>query len=66
MLKAKELRDQTVEELQALAIDLKGTLFGLVNKREKEKKMDNPQEIKIKRREIARILTVIKQKQLAK
>lgn len=66
MLKAKELRDQTIEELKALALDLKGKLFGLVNKREKEKKMDNPQEIKITRREIARVLTVINQKQLAK
>ena len=66
MLKAKELKDQTAEELEALELDYKGKLFGLVNKREKEKKSDNPAEIKMMRRDIARIKTVLRQKKIAR
>ncbi|MCB1148583.1 MAG: 50S ribosomal protein L29 [Chlamydiia bacterium] len=64
MLKAKELRDQTLDELQLLYRDLLKELFEIRNKAQIEK----PKETHLtrqKRREIARVLTVIRQKELA-
>ncbi len=65
MLKAVELRDQTAEELVALERDLRRKLFEMKNKREKDKSVEKPHESRIIRKEIARVLTVLKQKKLA-
>lgn len=66
MLKAKELRDQTAPELEALVLDYQKKLYELRNKREKEKKTDNPAEIETMRHDIARIKTVLNEKKLAR
>jgi large subunit ribosomal protein L29 len=66
MSKAKEFRDQTVEELVALETDKRRELFMLASKREKEKKLDNPQSLRNIRRDIARIMTVLNEKKLGK
>lgn len=66
MSKAKEFRDQTVEELTALERDKRRELFMLASKREKEKKLDNPQALRNIRKDIARILTELNKKKLGK
>ncbi len=65
MLKAKDLRDQTVEELKANLHDLRRELFELVNEYKMNKKLDQPHRLREKRRDKARLLTVIKEKQAA-
>lgn len=62
MLKAKELRDISQEELLALEGEKRKELFNLVNKRAREKKMDDPSQLRILRKEIARILTVLRER----
>jgi len=66
MLKAKDLRDQAIEELEALYSDSRKSLFRLVNEAKQAKKAEKPHLIREKRKDIARLLTVIHQKQLAK
>jgi large subunit ribosomal protein L29 len=65
MLKAKELKDMSGEELRAMLVEKRSEHFHLVNKREREKKLDNPHQIHGLKRDIARILTVLRQKELA-
>ncbi len=63
MLKAKDLRDQTLEELEANLQDLQRELYELVNEYKTNKKLDKPHLLPEKRRDRARLLTVIKEKQ---
>lgn len=65
MLKANELKDMSDEELQSMLDEKRRELFNLVNKREREKKNDNSQEIRGLKKDIARVLTVLRQKELA-
>lgn len=65
MTKASEFRDQTVEELIASCEDARKALFQLVNQNKQTKKMDKPHLIRQKRKDIARLLTVITEKQSA-
>lgn len=65
MLKASELKDMSAEEIGAILTEKRNELFNLFNKREREKKDDNPQQIRVIRKDIARILTVLRQKELA-
>jgi large subunit ribosomal protein L29 len=62
MYKAKELRDQSIEELEAIYTDSCKQLFQLNNKRVTEKS-GAPHERKHARKDIARLLTVISEKQ---
>lgn len=64
-MKASELRDQTVDELQALLQEKQSELFVLTNKLEREKKTENPGERKKMRKDIARIHTILREKELA-
>lgn len=66
MTKASVYRDQTIEELQASCEDARKELFLLVNQNKQTKKMDKPHLIRQKRKDIARLLTVITEKQSAK
>jgi len=66
MTKAKEFRDQTPEELQAQAADKRKELFELVNKFAREKKNESPAKVRGLRKDIARIMTVLREKELAK
>lgn len=62
-MKLQEMRDFTIEELSAKIISLRKDLFDLRIKKATYK-LDNTSEISKKRRMVAQIKTVIKQKQL--
>lgn len=62
MYKAKDLRDQNIEELEAIYDESCKKLFGLVNELKSQKKREKPHEIKHVRKDIARLLTVISEK----
>lgn len=64
MKKASEFRDQSLEELEATHRDLRQKLFQLVNELRHEKKLEKPHLIRQTKKEIARLLTVINEKQL--
>ena len=62
-MKVKELRDLTVEELLKKQNDLKKELFGL-NYERKIGQVEKPSRFGMLRRDIARILTILKEKEL--
>lgn len=64
-MKLQEMRDQTIEELEGKIISLRKELFDLRIKKATYK-LENTSDISKKRRMIAQIKTVIKQKQLQK
>ncbi|MDP1879928.1 MAG: 50S ribosomal protein L29 [Parachlamydiaceae bacterium] len=61
MIKAKELRDQSLDELQLVYDETCKKLFQLKCKR-REKKLEHQSGIKDARKEIARLLTVMNEK----
>lgn len=65
-MKAKEMRDQTIEELEATHSDARNELFHLINENQRSKKMEKPHLLRQKRKNIARLLTVITEKQSEK
>lgn len=64
-MKSSELRDQTVQELEALLIDMRNKRYELYNQLQREKKTDKPHELKLLKKDIARIKTIIREKELA-
>lgn len=64
MKKASEFRDQSLDELQATYRDLRKQLFQLVSDM-KQKKLEKPYLIRQTKKEIARLLTVVSEKQLS-
>ncbi len=66
MLKAIDLKTQSIDELEATCDDCQKSLFRLVNEAKQTKKAEKPHLIREKRKDIARLRTVIRQKQLAK
>lgn len=66
MVSAKEFRDQTTEELESLVCEKRKELFGLVNKFAREKKIDSPSNVRGLKKDVARIMTVLREKELAK
>ncbi|MBT3394030.1 MAG: 50S ribosomal protein L29 [Waddliaceae bacterium] len=64
-MKAKDLRDQTTEELEASLLDLQQELFSLRNELRQNKKLDAPHLLKNNRKDIARIYTVLSEKKRA-
>lgn len=62
MSKAKDLRDQSIEELEAAYGDTRKELFELRNQKEREKKLEKPHLLRSARKEIARLLTIINEK----
>lgn len=62
MYKAKELRDQSVEELEATYRDCCKQLYELNHAFKYHKKREKPHEIKHARKDIARLLTVMTEK----
>lgn len=63
MRKAKEFRDQSLEELNAAINDERKELFQLINEMKRSKKIEKPHLIAQKKKDIARMLTVISEKQ---
>lgn len=62
MYKAKDLRDQSLEELEATYHGRCKELFGLVNKFRSEKNREKPHQLRHARKDIARLLTVMTEK----
>lgn len=65
MTKAKDLRDQSIEELEAARDDARKALFMLRNEATQGGKVEKPHRISQQRKEIARLLTVLHEKQSA-
>lgn len=65
-MKAKEMRDQTLDELEAAHSDACKELFDLINENQRSKKIEKPHLLRQKRKTIARLLTVITEKQSEK
>lgn len=63
MHKPKELRDRSLEELEALYDESCKKLFELQNEVKAQKKREKPHEIKHARKDIARLLTIMTEKQ---
>ncbi len=61
-MKAKELRDMTTAELEAKLADLKKDLFFL-RMQHATNQLDNPLKINVVKKDIARIKTVIREKE---
>jgi len=64
MMKAKEIRELTVGELDAKLLDLKKDLFNL-RLQHATNQLDNPIKIADVKHDIARVKTVLREKQLA-
>ena len=62
MYKAKDLRDQSLEELEAIYEEACRKLFELKNQFRALKKREKPHEIKHARKDVAILLTVISEK----
>jgi large subunit ribosomal protein L29 len=60
---SKELKDQSIEELRATAVVLDREIFQLRNELAMQKKLEKPHLLKEKRKDKARVLTTITQKQ---
>jgi large subunit ribosomal protein L29 len=65
MTKAGDLRDMAIPELESQLADTSKELYGLVNEMKRTKKSEKPHLIRLKKKERARLLTVLHQKQSA-
>lgn len=63
-MKASELRDLTIEELEKQVLDLRERLFRL-RMRNRLGQLESPAEIRKTRRDLARVLTVLNEKRRA-
>ena len=63
MTKASNLRDMTVPELDLALTDLSKELFALVNEMKRTKKLEKPHLFRLKKKERARLLTILHEKQ---
>ncbi|MEM7174816.1 MAG: 50S ribosomal protein L29 [Chlamydiota bacterium] len=63
MVKAKDLVDQSEQELEDFYQDLCREIFDLANELRTSRKLDKPHLLKEKKRDRARVLTVLRQKQ---
>ena len=64
-MKASELREQTMEELRDRETELSDQLFAL-RLQKVTGQLDNPVKLTLVRRDLARVLTVINEKERAK
>jgi len=63
-VKASAIRDMTVDEIELRIGELREELFNL-RFRNAMKQLDNPLKIRAGRRELARLITILRQKQRA-
>jgi len=61
--KKNELKDQSIQELEAAARDLDRELYALRSELSLSRKLEKPHRLKAKRKEKARVLTLLTQKQ---
>lgn len=62
-MKASELRDLSAEELRDRESELSQQLFNLRLQRTTQGQLDNPAKMRDARRELARVLTVLRERQ---
>ncbi|MBA2727686.1 MAG: 50S ribosomal protein L29 [Parachlamydiaceae bacterium] len=65
MTKANDFRDKSVEDLEETYNETRKELFHLRNKMQHDKKLEKPHLLRIKRKDIARLLTILQEKQSA-
>lgn len=63
MVQVEELKDQSPQELQAQYRDLSKEIYNLKNELSAQRKIDKPHLIRTKKRDRARVLTVLRQKE---
>lgn len=64
MVKAKELKDQSIDELKALYQDLSKELFQYRNEMKVTRKMEKPHLVRGKKKDRARVMTVLREKEM--
>ena len=62
-MKASELRELTVDELGSREAELSQQLFNLRLQQVTQGQLDNPAKMRQARRDLARVLTVVREKQ---
>lgn len=62
MSKAKDLRDLSLDELEAAYQDQQKTLFKFLNEQNQTRQFEKPHRIRLVKKEIARLLTLISEK----
>lgn len=65
MANIKDLRDQTADELKAIYQDLSKELFQLRNERKMTKKMEKSHLVREKKKDRARVMTILREKQIS-
>lgn len=63
MTKASNIRDLAVDEIKAAVQDLSKDLYNLVNEMKRTKKLEKPHLLRQKKKEKARLLTILHEKQ---
>lgn len=63
MLKASNLRDMSIDELEASLSDLAREVYNLINEMKRANKPEKPHMLRQKRKEKARLLTILHEKQ---
>jgi len=63
MAKAKDLREQSDDELQAQCEEMRKEIFMMKNALSSKKEDVKPYQIQMKRKDVARILTVLRERQ---
>ncbi len=61
-MKAKELREQSVEDLKGSREDLSKEIFNLRSEKKLARKLEKPHLLRQKKRDRARVLTVLSEK----
>ncbi len=62
MLKAKDLRNEAVEELRAMVEEISLEIYELKNELRVSRKLEKPHLLSVKKKDRARILTIISEK----
>jgi len=64
MVKFEEIKNQSVEELEDQADDISKEIYDLTNQLRVLRKLEKPHLLTEKKRDMARVLTALRQKQL--
>ena len=64
MVKFEEIKNQSVEELEVQADDISKEIYDLTNQLRVLRKLEKPHLLTAKKRDMARVLTALRQKQL--
>lgn len=62
MRKTQEFREKSFEELEATLTEVRRELFQMTNEQKQAKQLEKPHKLRLKRKEIARIQTVLTEK----